>query len=212
MPKGGGKRRLESIEMRVVFLILLLLGIVLGIGYPWVSTNFSGEEIGSWRIYDRPGSYKPVSVTLMAEDAPVRAFVDMQPLHNFVPAIGRTALTSVVTHQGRDVLVKTLNYADAKVTNRGSPQGPRVYRDSIGDIDPIQTGDYIFNVGPGDFDGLEVAQVDLVLRKDVTPIDWRFVPAGLALIVFSLFGLMVVRRRHRAAARNVPPPPKWGRS
>ncbi len=197
--------------MRLLLLLLLVAGIVLGIGYPWVVGNFSGEEIGSWRIHDRPGPYKPVTVTLTSDDAPVRAFVDMQPLRNFVPSVGRSALTAVVTRQGKDVLVKTLSYENSKATNKGSPQGPQVFRDSIGDIDPVEDGDYVFTIGPGDFDGLEVAEVDLVLRKGVTAVDWRAMPAGIALIVISLFGFVRLSRNRTAAARSVPPPPKWGR-
>jgi hypothetical protein len=197
--------------MRLILLLLLIVGVVLGVGYPWVATNFSGEEIGSWRVYDRPEPYKAVTINLKQSDAPVRAFVDMQPLRNFVPAEGRTALTAVVTRQGKDVLVKTLTYVSSKATNKGSPQGPQVYRDSIGDIDPVDDGDYIFTVGPGDYDGLEVAQVDLVLRKDAMVVDWRAMPAGIAMIVISIFGLIRLRRSRKAVASDVPPPPKWGR-
>ena len=197
--------------MRFVFLILLLVGVISGIGYPWVAANFSGEEIGAWRIYDRPGPFKPVTIALRADDGPIRAFVDMQPLRDFVPSVGRTALTAIVTRDGKDVAVETLNYAGSKVTNRGSPQGPRIYRDSIGDLDPATDGDYTFAIGPGGFDGLEVAQVDLVLRKEVVAIDRRIMPAGIALIIVSIFGLLLLRRRARKAVRDVPPPPKWGR-
>lgn len=196
--------------MRPVLLLLLVVGIVLGVGYPWVATNFSGEELGSWRVYDRPGPYKPVTVNLKKGDAPVRAFVDMQPLRNFVPSEGRTALTSVVTRQGKDVLVKTLTYVSSKATNKGSPQGPQVYRDSIGDIEPVEDGDHVFIIGPGDYDGLEVAQVDLVLRRDVIGFDRRAVPAGIALIAISIFGLVRLRRGRKAASHESPPP-KWGR-
>lgn len=197
--------------MRVVFLILLLVGVISGIGYPWVASNFSGEEIGSWRIYDRPGPFKPVTIALRANDAPIRAFVDMQPLRDFVPSVARTALTAIVTRDGRDVAVETLNYAGSKVTNRGSPQGPRVYRDAIGDLHPATDGEYSFSIGPGDFDGLEVARVDLVLRKEVAAMDRRIMPAGIALIILSIAGLLFLRRRAGKAVRDVPPPPKWGR-
>ena len=196
--------------MRLILVLLLLAGVASGIGYPWATTNFSGEEIGTWRVYDRPGPYRPITVTLAARDAPVRAFVDMQPLRNFVPAQGRTALTAVVTRQGKDVLVETLSYVNARVANKGSPQGPQVFRDSIGDIDPIEAGDFIFTIGSGDFDGLEVAQVDLVLRRGARPIDWRIAGGGIALIAISLFGL--VRSRARRKTIDMPPPqPKWGR-
>ncbi|MEI4483725.1 MULTISPECIES: hypothetical protein [unclassified Phyllobacterium] len=197
--------------MRFVFLFLLVLGVVFGIGGPWAALNFSGEEIGTWRVYDRPGPYKPVTVALKAEDAPVRAFVDMQTLRNFIPTVSRTALTAVVTHNGKDVLVETLNYTGSKATNKGSPQGQQIYRDEIGDINPAQDGDYLFTIGPGDFDGLEVAHVDLVLRKNASIVDWRIMPAGIALIVISIVGLLFLRRRRKATPVSVPPQSKWGR-
>ncbi|MBA8876508.1 hypothetical protein [Phyllobacterium myrsinacearum] len=197
--------------MRKLLLLLLLAGVALGIGYPWYTYNFSGAEIGSWRVFDRPGPYKPVTVPLKAGDGPVRAFVDMQPLRNFIPAEGRTALTSVVTLGGRDVLVKTLSYVNAQAANRGSPQGPRFYRDRIGDIDPVESGDYTFKIGPGDVDGLEVAQVDLVLRKGAATVDKRVVPAGLTMIAVAIFFLIRLRRGRKAPSDTVPPAPKWGR-
>ncbi|MGH6861628.1 MAG: hypothetical protein ACRECY_15345 [Phyllobacterium sp.] len=198
--------------MRLVFIVFLLAGIGLGIGYPWAILHFSGEEIGSWRIHERGGPYKAVTIALRAEDAPIRAFVDMQTLGNFTPTVARTALTAVVTRNGRDVLVETLSYAGSKVTNRGSPQGPRVYRDSIGDIDGVESGAYVFTIGPGDIDGLQVARVDLVLRKGAKNFDRRVVAAGIALLATGLFGLVFLRRRRKAAARAAPQPPRWGRS
>jgi hypothetical protein len=208
--KGVGRRRLEGALMRFVFLFLLAAGIVSGIGGPWAALNFSGEEIGTWRVYDRPGPYKPVTIALKADDAPVRAFVDMQTLRNFIPTESRTALTAVVTHNDSDVLVETLNYTGAKVRNRGSPQGPQYYRDDIGDIDPVADGEYVFTIGPGDFDGLEVAHADLVLRRNVRSVDRRIMPASIVLIVIGIAGLLVLRRR-RKTAPAAPPPPKWGR-
>ncbi len=198
--------------MRFVFLFLLVIGVVFGIGGPWAALNFSGEEIGTWRVYDRPGPYKPVTISLRAEDAPIRAFVDMQTIRNFIPTVSRTALTAVVTHKGKDVLVETLNYTGSKATNKGSPQGQQIYRDDIGDIDPAEDGDYRFVIGPGDFDGLEVAQVNLVLRKNVAVIDRRIMPAGIALIIISIAGLLFLRRRRKATASVTPPAPKWGRN
>ncbi|MHC1549532.1 hypothetical protein [Phyllobacterium sp. K27] len=197
--------------MRFVFLILLVIGVVFGIGGPWMALNFSGEEIGTWRVYDRPGPYKPVTIALKAEDAPIRAFVDMQTLRNFIPTVSRTALTAVVTHKGKDVLVETLNYTGSKATNKGSPQGQQIYRDEIGDINLTEDGDYLFTIGPGDFDGLEVAHVDLVLRKNVAVIDWPIMPAGIVLTVVGIVGLLFLRRRRKATPLPAPPQSKWGR-
>ena len=43
--------------MRTIFFLILLAGIGAGIVYPWTVRNFSGSEIGTWRVYDRGGSF-----------------------------------------------------------------------------------------------------------------------------------------------------------
>ena len=59
-----------------------------GFGYPWDVTNFSGREIGTWRVYERGGSFQPVTAQLAAADAPVRVLVDMTAVAppEFAPA------------------------------------------------------------------------------------------------------------------------------
>ena len=66
--------------MRFIFLLLLLAGAVLGVGYPWYVSNFSGAEIGTWRVYDSASGFRSVDVTLAAVDAPLRVLVDMTTL------------------------------------------------------------------------------------------------------------------------------------
>ncbi len=39
--------------MRFLFLLILLAGVGLGVGYPWYVNNFSGQELGTYRVYER---------------------------------------------------------------------------------------------------------------------------------------------------------------
>ncbi len=63
---------------------------------------------------------------------------------------------------------------------RARHKGPQVYRDSIGDINPARRRRLSHSrSGQAILTGLEVAQVDLVLRRDASiAVDWRIVPAG----------------------------------
>ena len=57
--------------MRTIFLVILLAGAAMGFGYPWYVTNFSGDEMGTWRVSDG-GAFRPVTVALSSADEPVR--------------------------------------------------------------------------------------------------------------------------------------------
>ena len=63
--------------MRTIFFLIFLAGLAAGFGYPWYVTNFSGREIGTWQVYDRGGSFSPVTTKLSSADGPVRVLVDM---------------------------------------------------------------------------------------------------------------------------------------
>ena len=66
--------------MRAVFFLILLAGAVMGFVYPWYVTNFSGNEMGSWRVHERGSTFRPVTVALSSADEPVRVLVDMTAL------------------------------------------------------------------------------------------------------------------------------------
>ncbi|TIP80276.1 MAG: hypothetical protein E5X60_36625, partial [Mesorhizobium sp.] len=79
--------------MRFLFLLILLAGTGIGVVYPWAMTNFSGHEIGTWRVYEQ-GRFRPVTVPLSGRDAPVRVLVDLTArTERIVVSQERTVLT-----------------------------------------------------------------------------------------------------------------------
>lgn len=201
--------------MRGFFLLLLLAGAALGIFYPWYANNFSGEELGSWPVYDRASGFKPFEADLGSSDAPVRVLVDLTTLG--APAFEnvRAVLTMTVSHDGRTVLAKAMSFADS-VSRQRSPQSQdRIYRAEAGVIDPVAPGTYKFTVGQGDVDDMDMRAVEVELRSGAAPLDRRAQPAGFALMAVGFIGLVVARRRRRgdppANPNSQPPPPRWGR-
>lgn len=199
--------------MRFLSFLLLIAGLVVGFGYPWFIRNFTGHDIGTIRVFDRPGPFEPVKVALSSSDAPVRVFVDMQPLQGFVPANRRSALTAVVKQGGKTLSAEALDFLSGANYDRNSPQGPRVFRQQLPDINPVVSGDYEFIIGKGDYDGLQIAQVDLVLRGKVLRADPRAMPAGAVMTVVGAYGFVRFRRRKKDQNPNSQEPAKqrWGR-
>lgn len=200
--------------MRIIFLLILVAGLMLGIGYPFAVQNFSGREIGRYEVYDRAGGFRPVSVNLDASDAPLRVLVDMTSIGNLTMSGARTVLTLNASTNGRSVLSQTLTFAHQEPRNDSPQSGGMAYRDTAGVIDPVQNGDYLFAIGPGDMQKIEMRKVELVLRAGGMEIDRRVAPVGYVLMAIGFIGFVLALRgrRERTIDRDAgPPPPKWGR-
>ncbi|TPK60216.1 MULTISPECIES: hypothetical protein [unclassified Mesorhizobium] len=200
--------------MRFLFLLILLAGIGVGAIYPWAMTNFSGHQIGSWRVYEG-GRFRQVTVPLAARDAPVRVLVDLTARAERIVSQQRTVLTLTAASGGRTVLASTLQFNHSDNPRQASPQLPdKIFRDEAGVIRTVGPGPYVFTVGPGDADDIPIGAVDLVLRSGVGETDSRARPVGFALMAIGLIGFLLSLRSAGGRPQNPnsqPPPPRWGR-
>ena len=202
--------------MRILFLLILLAGLAAGVGYPWLATNFAGEAIGTYRVYESNGGFRPVEVDLEAEDAPVRVLVDLTALGQANMQADRTVLTLTAATGGRTVLADTLAFVYTSARDTNPQLQERIYRDTAGLIDPVSPGTYTFTLGLGDAERIQIKSVDLVLRREALALDPRIQPVGFAAMAIGFVGLVLAMRRRRSmkAAKPVPaapPRPRWGR-
>jgi len=203
--------------MRFLFVLILLAGAGIGIAYPWAMSNFSGHEIGTWRVYEQ-GRFKPVTVPLAARDAPVRVLVDLTAKAERIVSQQRTVLTLTAATNGRTVLASTLQFNHSDNPRQASPQLPdKIFRDEAGVIGTVTPGPYVFTVGPGDAEGIDMRAVDLILRAGTGSIDARARPAGYGLLGAGLLGLVLSLAFGRGNKppqnpNSQPPPPRWGRN
>jgi hypothetical protein len=199
--------------MRLLFLLIFLIGAAIGIGYPYVILNFPAQEIGTWRVYDSVGGFRPVQATLAATDAPVQVLVDVMSSSMPQAAEGAAILTITTAAGGRTVLAETLALAGATVRD-DTPQNPqKIYRIDAGAIAEIEDGVHTFTLGPGDAEGLDLESVDLILLAGAGAYDQRAQPLGFSLMAIGFIGFVLAMRRGRPErnANSQPPKPRWGR-
>jgi hypothetical protein len=205
--------------MRLLFILIFFAGAAAGIAYPWVVQNFSGHELGTWRVFDGAG-FKPVDIVLTAEEAPLRILLDLTSSAPPSATGSETVLTLTVSTGGKTILAETLNFVDASV-NRDSPQpNPQTYRDDAGVIRDVIKGSYRFTVGQGDADGIPIRTVDLILRAGALEHDSRVQPIGFMVMAVGFIGFALTLRRGerggggQGGAKGEPQPPiapRWGR-
>ncbi len=196
--------------MRGIFVLMILAGIGCGAAYPWYIHNRSGKDIGTYRVFQRPGSFKAVDVILTPDEAPVRVFVDMTPIMQNYPDGAQSLLHLTATTAGKTVMDENLNFAAGIADGRGLQRSEKIFRDTAGELTGIAAGQYHFTLERGGFEGLSLKTVDLVLRGNVKEVDSRAIPAGIGLFAIGLLGL--IRSRRSPTPDEVKAEkPKWGR-
>ncbi|MGE0501307.1 MAG: hypothetical protein AB7I79_06530 [Rhizobiaceae bacterium] len=197
--------------MRLVFLIVLIAGLAAGVVYPWAVQNFSGRELGTWRVFDTGTGFIPANVPLARGDAPLRVLVDLRSNAQPPGRPTETVLTLTATIAGRTVLASTLDFVDAPVRDDSPQTVEKIYRDDAGVIEKLDDGDYLFVVGPGDREDIPIRAVDVVLRAGASVYDPRAQPIGFTLMAVGFIGFVLSLRGRSSRREPPPPPPRWGR-
>ena len=198
--------------MRLIFLLLVLGGIGASFVYPWVVTNFSGHEIGTWRVYERGQAFQPVVARLAAADAPVRVMVDMIAVAPPEFAQSSTVLTLTASTGGRTVLAEPLSFAEAKPQEK-SPQTARESLPRRGRRHLQCSGRRLHlrrRTGRCGRDPDQVRRSRPARRRGVGRCEGA--AARLAAIAIGFIGLVLAMRRGRRDRKpDAPPAPRWGR-
>jgi hypothetical protein len=199
--------------MRLLFLLIFLVGVAIGVAYPYAGANRPGQQVGSWRVYDSVGGFRPVEATLAADDAPVEVLVEVASSSTPQVARNTAVLTITAATGGRTVLAETLALAGAAVHDDTPQTLRKIYRIDAGAITEVESGVYTFTLGPGDAEGIDIESVDMVLLAGAGAYDRRAQPLGFSLMAIGFIGFVLALRRGRPERNqnSQPPKPRWGR-
>jgi len=202
------------IVLRLTLLMLLLAGAALAVGYPFYVDGTSAGEVGTWRVYDPQGGFRPVELTLPGGEAHAELLVEM--VADGEPRLdGRAVLTVTAAVPGRTLLAAPLTFQGV-APSMTSPQSPeRIYRQSAGTIEAGEgQGEgqsVLVTVARGDAEEVAIRQVDLILGR-AAPLDPRAQPIGFSLMALAFVGLVLTfRGRPPASPGSTPPRQRWGR-
>ena len=198
--------------LRFFFLLLILAGAALGIGYPWAASNVAGYEIGTWRAFDRDAGFIPVETNIAPSEAPVSITVDLRASRALDRNAGEPVLFMEATGEdGAPVISAALDFADAETRTINPQSGETAYREVAARLAFVDRDRYRFVLRPADGIAEKLVSVDLTLNAGAFDLDPRAIPAGFIMIAVGVVGFAASLFRRRRENPNSKPPPRWGR-
>lgn len=200
---------------RFLLLMMLIAGLLLGIGYPWYVTNFTGVSLGKLEFYHRGGSWKPVEVQFDKKLSPVglKVLLQVDAPSEKLSETGRFSL-KVRGPEGlsyREILEFSLKpVGDGNVG--GTVQDLWQFADAL-----IFLGDepYVIELETIGKNPLSIKLAELHLTANIGSYDKNALPVGAGLMGVGGLGLLLSflagGGKNRKAPKSQTGKSQWGR-
>jgi hypothetical protein len=186
--------------MRLLGFIMLLAGLVAVFGHRFIDLGFADFEIGTYAVFNHGAEFQPVTVDLVAKDAPLKVMLDVAVPETAFDSGGESTLTLVINNASGTVAAEviTVSSETADVLDNGMLGVDAIM------IDPVEPGYHIFVVGAGDRDELDITAVELALIGNAGGVANEYQPIGFTLIAVGGVLILLGGRKKRRAARGAP--------
>ena len=199
--------------MRAFFLLLLIAGSLLRIGYPWYVSNFTGETLAELEFFQRGSGWKPVQVELEKDLFPVglkvRLLVDVPSER--LSITGRFALK--VRGPGAISYRETLEFQLQPVGD-GAADGTfqELWQDATA-LQFVANKPYIIELESLDKNPLSVKSAELRLVANIGAYDGQLLLIGAVMMGIGGIGFVLIslRKRRRRSGKGKSEVTHWGR-
>lgn len=194
--------------MRMMFLILVLVGLVLAIAYPFAVQNLGGYDIGQYEVYAPDTGFVPIEVELSDEEDPVRILVDYHTSSRLNAVMASAKLSLTVLRGSERAFTRELEFIHSTPGENSVHSGRYVIRLTGGIINPVGTESYTFAFSPLGESKLVPDRIQMILKASA--IEWN--PGvqilGYCILAVGALGFIVLLVRGR---RGTSQPRRWGR-
>ncbi|MEZ5811013.1 MAG: hypothetical protein R3D45_06300 [Rhizobiaceae bacterium] len=195
--------------MRIFFLILVLIGLVLAIAYPFAAQNLGGYDIGQYEVYSTETGFVPVEMELSDEEDPVRILVDYYTSTRLNAVMASAKLSLTVLRGPEREFTRELEFIHSTPGENSVHSGRTVIRLTGGIINPVGTQRYTFAFSPVGESKLVPDRIQMILKASA--IEWnpsvQILGYGIWAIGAAGFIVLLIRGRRGAAQRQ-----RWGRA
>lgn len=195
--------------MRLLFLLLLIAGSLLRIGYPWYVSNFTGETLAELSFFERGTGWQPVEVQFEKDMFPlglkVRLLVDAPS--EKLSETGRFSLKvrgpGAVSY--RDVLEFSL-----KPVGDGDGTFYELWQDAT-TLQYVADQPYTIVLEPLGKNPLSIQSAELRLTANIGSYDGQLLTIGAAMMGIGGVGFVLITLRGRRRKKGGHKP-HWGRA
>jgi len=199
--------------VRAFFLLLLISGSLLRIGYPWYVSNFTGETLAELEFFQRGSGWKPVKVELEKDMFPVglkvRLMVDAPSER--LSETGRFALK--VRGPGAVSYREILEFQLAPVGDGALEGTMQELWQSATALQFVANEPYVIELESLGKNPLSVKSAELRLIANIGAYDGQILIVGAVMMGIGGIGFVMfsLRNRRRKVEKGGIKKPKWGR-
>ena len=198
--------------MRIFFLLLLISGSLLRIGYPWYVSNFTGETLAELEFFQRGTGWKPVKVELEKDLFPVglkvRMMVDASSER--LSVTGRFALK--VRGPGAISYREILEFQLQPVGDGALAGTFEELWQNATTLQFVANEPYIIELEPLGKNPLSVVSAELRLIANIGAYDGQLLLIGTVMMGIGGIGFIIISlRRRRKGNKGKSKVTKWGR-
>ncbi len=200
--------------MRRFFLLIVIAGAVLRIGYPWYVSNFTGEAIEERLFYQRGGAWNAITSSLAKDAFPVGLKVKLvvDAPDNRLSQSGDFVLK--IRGPGGMSSSEILTFVHLPTDSSGAGAPVQTLWQSATTLQNAGGGDYSFELRALPGGALSVKSASLQLDSGVTIHNGQILLIGAILMGFGGMGFVFTSlgaSRKRRLGNGAPPASRWGR-
>ena len=196
--------------LRVLFFLMVALGFVIAIIYPFAAGKQEGRELARWQALDERGEFVQLETQLPSSENQVLVAVEVE-VGEPVEAIGdAVVLTLTASRSQITEFAQVFKLAGAEPRAQPSPSGRTRFLLHAPTLRPVRDEPYRFVFTEGEVEQ-PFSSVELVLIGGTYAYDASVPPIGYGMLALGMLGLLLTRRSRNTAPAQKPVPRKWGR-
>lgn len=196
--------------LRVLCFLILAIGFIIGVIYPFAAGNQQGRELARWQALDENGGFREFETVLPTTENQILVGVEVATEAGEQDYGAAAVLTLTATSGQKSEFAQVFTLGGVAPRAQAQPSSARHFLLQAPTLHAIREEPYRFVFTSGEV-ALPFTSVELILVGGTYEYDASVPPVGYGMIAIGMLGMILTRRRKSARTPKQPAPRRWGR-
>ncbi len=194
--------------MRGISVILMVIGVAMGLLYPWALDNFTGDELAKFPVFSQNGKFLPATLRLQPDQSPLLVRLNVEAHNPLTGTLRYGRINITITEPGGGERKDAFTFYSDHTSGRNDAAYEELLTDRLNQTTIFRAGDYRFDLREAKNNQLRYKSANLLIIGNYWQYDPLISIGGRVAIGVGIFGLFLTSRRKKKPKIAKP---KWGR-